>query len=60
MPKQARKIRHQTISEWVQGLYYNSRIYSEAPIYLTAQSAPKVVAGSEVSLTSLRPLTVIL
>jgi hypothetical protein len=50
----------QAIPEWVQGLYQYSGIYSEVPIYLTPQSAPKVVAGSEVSWTSLRPATVIL
>jgi hypothetical protein len=60
MTEQGCKIRHQVIPEWVQGLYDNSGIYSEEHIYLTPQSAPNVVAGSEVSLTSLRPLTVIL
>jgi hypothetical protein len=60
MAEQVRKISYQAIPEWVQGLSYNSGIYSEVPIYLTAQSAPKVVAGSEVSWTSLRPLTFIL
>ena len=60
--QQAGKIRHQTIPEGLQGLYYNSRIYFEVEVlvYLTPQSAPKVVAGSEVSWTSLRPLTLIL
>ena len=60
MPEQARKIRHQAILVWAQGFYYNSGIYFEVLVYLTAQSAPKVVAGSVVSWTSLRPLTVIL
>jgi hypothetical protein len=61
MNEKTGKIRHQTISEWVQGLYYyNSGIYSEVFIYLTAQSAPKVVAGSVVNGTNLWPLTVIL
>jgi hypothetical protein len=60
MNEKTGKIRHQTIPEWIQGLYYNSGIYSEVFIYLTAQSAPKVVAGSVVNGTTLRPLTVIL
>ena len=60
MSEQARKISHKAIPQWAEGLYYNSGIYFEVPIYLTAQSAPKVVAGSVVSWTSLRPLTVIL
>src|SRR5215218_7781780 len=46
--------------EWIQALYYNSGICSEVLTYLAAQSAPKVVAGSVVNGTSLRPLTVIL
>ena len=60
MAEQGCKIRYQAIPEWAQGSYYNSGIYSEKPIYLTAQSAPKVVAGSVVSWTNLRPLTLIL
>src|SRR5829696_1583629 len=58
--EQAREIRHWAILGWVQALYYNSGLFSEVLIYLTAQSAPNVVAGSVVSWTSLRPLTVIL
>jgi hypothetical protein len=60
MTEQARKIRHQAIPEGVQSLSYNSGLFSEVLIYLTAQSAPNVVAGSAVNWTSLRPLTVIL
>jgi hypothetical protein len=60
MAEQVRKIRRQVIPECIQGLCYNSGIYFEVPIYLTAQSAPKVVAESVVSWTRLRPLTFIL
>jgi hypothetical protein len=60
MNEKTGKIRHQSIPEWIQGLYYNSGIYSEVFSYLTAQSAPKVVAGSVVNGTTLRPFTVIL
>ncbi len=52
-------IRHQAIPGWIQGLHHNGGIYAKVLIYLTAQSAPKVVAGSAVSRTTLLPLTVI-
>ena len=33
MSEQARKIEHEAIPEWAQGLYYNKGLFSEALIY---------------------------
>ena len=33
MSEQARKIEHQAIPQWAQGLYYNKGLFSEALIY---------------------------
>ncbi len=33
MSEQVRKIKHEAIPEWAQGLYYNKGLFSEALIY---------------------------
>ena len=33
MSEQARKIVHEAISQWAEGLYYNKRLSSEALVY---------------------------
>ncbi len=33
MSEQARKIEHEAIPEWAEGLYYNKGLFSEALIY---------------------------
>jgi hypothetical protein len=33
MSEQARKIEHEAIPQWAQGLYYNKGLFSEALIY---------------------------
>ena len=33
MTEQARKIRHKSMPEWAEGLYYNSGIFSEVLVY---------------------------
>ncbi len=33
MTEQARKIKHEAIPQWAQGLYYNKGLYDEALIY---------------------------
>jgi hypothetical protein len=31
--EQARRVKHEAIPEWADGLYYNKGLFSEAPIY---------------------------
>jgi hypothetical protein len=33
MSEQARKIKHEAIPEWAEGLYYNKGLFSEALVY---------------------------
>ena len=33
MSEQARKIKHEAIPQWAQGLYYNKGLFSEALVY---------------------------
>jgi hypothetical protein len=33
MSEQARKVRHEAIPQWAQGLYYNKGLFSEALVY---------------------------
>jgi hypothetical protein len=33
MSEQARKVKHEAIPQWAQGLYYNKGLYSEALVY---------------------------
>ena len=33
MSEQARKVRNEAIPEWVEGLYYNKGLFSEALVY---------------------------
>jgi hypothetical protein len=33
MSEQARKIRHEAIPQWAEGLYYNKGLFSEALVY---------------------------
>ena len=33
MSEQAKQVKHKNIPEWAQGLYYNSGLMSEVPVY---------------------------
>ncbi len=33
MSEQARRVRHESIPEWAEGLYYNSGLFSEVMVY---------------------------
>ena len=38
MSEQVRKIKHEAIPEWAQGLYYNQGLFSEVLVYYDAEA----------------------
>jgi hypothetical protein len=39
MSEQARKVRHQAIPQWAEGLYYNKGLFSETLVYYDEEEA---------------------
>jgi hypothetical protein len=53
MSEQARKIEHEAIPEWAQGLYYNKGLFSEALVYYDHEALYFELRGKEDSITRL-------
>ena len=53
MSEQARKIEHEAIPEWAQGLYYNKGLFSEALVYYDDEALYFELRGKEDSITRL-------
>jgi hypothetical protein len=47
MSEQARKVKHEAIPEWAQGLYYNKGLFSEALVYHDDQALYVEFRGTE-------------
>jgi hypothetical protein len=47
MSEQARKIKHQAIPQWAEGLYYNKGLFNEALIYHDDEALYFEVRGQE-------------
>jgi hypothetical protein len=47
MSEQARKIEHEAIPEWAQGLYYNKGLFSEALLYYDDEALYFEVRGKD-------------
>jgi hypothetical protein len=47
MSEQARKIEHEAIPQWAEGLYYNKGLFSEALIYHDGEALYFEVRGKE-------------
>jgi hypothetical protein len=47
MTEQARKIKHEAIPAWAEGLYYNKGLFSEALVYYDDESLYLEVRGKE-------------
>jgi hypothetical protein len=47
MSEQARKIKHEAIPEWAEGLYYNKGLFSEVLVYYDDESLYLEVRGKE-------------
>jgi hypothetical protein len=47
MSEQARKIEHEAIPDWAEGLYYNKGLFSEALIYHDGEALYFEVRGKE-------------
>jgi hypothetical protein len=47
MSEQVRRIKHETIPEWAQGLYYNKGLFSEALIYHDDEALNFELRGKE-------------
>jgi len=47
MSEQARKIEHEAIPQWAQGLYYNKGLFSEALIYYDDEALYFELRGRE-------------
>jgi hypothetical protein len=47
MSEQARKIEHEAIPQWAEGLYYNKGLFSEALIYHDDEALYFEVRGKE-------------
>jgi hypothetical protein len=47
MSEQVRKIKHEAIPQWAQGLYYNKGLFSEALIYHDDEALYFEVRGKE-------------
>jgi hypothetical protein len=50
MSEQARKIEHEAIPQWAQGLFYNKGLFSEALIYHDDEALYFEVRGKEDSI----------
>jgi hypothetical protein len=53
MSEQARKIEHEAIPQWAQGLYYNKGLFSEALIYHDDEALYFELRGKEDSIVRL-------
>ena len=53
MSEQARKIEHEAIPEWAQGLYYNKGLFSEALIYYDDEALYFEVRGKDSGIVRL-------
>jgi hypothetical protein len=47
MSEQARRIRHEAIPQWAEGLYYNKGLFSEALIYYDDEALYFEVRGQD-------------
>ena len=47
MSEQARKIKHEAIPQWAQGLYYNKGLFNEAVLYYDDEALYFEVRGQE-------------
>jgi len=47
MSEQARRIKHEAIPQWAQGLYYNKGLFSEALIYHDDEALYFEIRGKE-------------
>jgi hypothetical protein len=48
--EQARKIQHEAIPQWAEGLYYNKGIFSEALVYYDDEALYFEVRGNETGI----------
>lgn len=53
MSEQARKIEHEAIPQWAQGLYYNKGLFSEALVYYDDEALYFELRGKEDSIVRL-------
>ncbi len=53
MSEQARKIEHEAVPNWAQGLYYNKGLFSEALVYYDDEALYFELRGKEDSITRL-------
>jgi hypothetical protein len=53
MSEQARKIEHEAIPEWAQGLYYNKGLFSEALLYHDDEALYFEVRGKDSGIVRL-------
>jgi hypothetical protein len=47
MSEQARRVRHEAIPQWAEGLYYNKGLFSEALIYYDDEALYFEVRGQD-------------
>jgi hypothetical protein len=47
MSEQARKVKHEAIPQWAQGLYYNKGLFSEALLYHDGEALYFEVRGKD-------------
>jgi hypothetical protein len=47
MSEQARRVRHEAIPQWAEGLYYNEGLFSEALIYYDDEALYFEVRGQD-------------
>jgi hypothetical protein len=47
MSEQARRVRHEAIPQWAEGLYYNKGLFSEALIYYDDEALYLEVRGND-------------
>ena len=47
MSEQARKVKHEAIPQWAEGLYYNKGLFSEALIYYDDEALYFEVRGQD-------------
>jgi hypothetical protein len=47
MSEQARKVRHEAIPQWTEGLYYNKGLFSEALVYYDHEAIYFEVKGKD-------------
>jgi hypothetical protein len=47
MSEQARKVKHEAIPQWAEGLYYNKGIFSEALVYYDDEALYFEVRGND-------------